>query len=295
MVVIRSESDDLTHKAMTLLGNKVAPIHPAIPPSEGPWICLVRVGEVNEVALQASLTKLTEVLGIPVVIFERSVPLGEPNRSALDRWTTEILIKQLNWLAPELKVALQSKGVNTPAKLASIDVIKIAREAISKSESVEQLKQFEEAVAFLQGHNKQWDAEKLMEQSLIVTEDFKNIEEAIILGITEADIYSQESNFVFGLALNGGRKGLVSYSRYRADFTEEPPHLSRLTQRMHKQMLSTVGNALGVARPTDPTSARAYPKDLAEHDAKSEFMSELCITGFENALRRKLPQIAHKP
>jgi predicted Zn-dependent protease len=294
MIVIRSESDNLTRKASKLLGNKFRPILFNSPPIKGPWICLVRVGEVNQVALNASLEKLEKVLGIPVVICERSVSLGKPHRSALERWSKEVLVKHLNWSAPELKFLLQSKNVDTASKLTPEDIITAARKAIQTSETNAQLKQFEENVAFLKNHDQQWDAEKLIELILPATEGIKNINGAVIIGITEIDIYSNESNFIFGTAQNGKAKGLVSFARYRADFNEEPPQLARLTQRMHKQILSTVGNALGIPRPTDPTSARAYPTNLAEHDAKSEFMSEMCITGFEKALNIKLPLAAHK-
>jgi len=68
----------------------------------------------------------------------------------------------------------------------------------------------------------------------------------------------------------------------------------RLLERIHKQLLSSVGLALGVQRPTDPRSARSYPNSLDDHDSKGTWLSPECIKGFEKALGRPLPERTKK-
>jgi hypothetical protein len=64
---------------------------------------------------------------------------------------------------------------------------------------------------------------------------------------------------------------------------------------MHKQLLSSIGFALGVPRPQDSSSARAFPTSVQDQDAKSEYMSPACVAGFERALGRPLPVEALPP
>ena len=71
----------------------------------------------------------------------------------------------------------------------------------------------------------------------------------VYIGITEADIYGNNNNYLFGVARTGD-SGLISYARYRAWF-HRGENQSRLLDRIHKQLLSSVGFALGVPRPTD--------------------------------------------
>ena len=114
------------------------------------------------------------------------------------------------------------------------------------------------------------------------------------VGIVSVDIYGNDNNYLYGLAKTGSSCCLISYRRYTAWFNEEKEKQERLLERIHKQLLSSIGFALGVPRPTDPRSARSYPNSLTDHDAKGTWLSPQCIEGFEKALGQPLPERTKK-
>lgn len=297
MVEERAESDELNADARKLQGKTSQPEPPyaAAQSIEGPWVCLVRLGDVNMVAIQATMEKLRATLGIPVFLHEEQVQLGKAHRSAFSRWVRNDLTNKLNWRAPILRDYLNTHNASSPDEMPPSLVLEAILDALRYEGQTNDVRQLEEAAAFYRRHDQQWSASAITDYGHRSAQGVPGIRQAIVIGVTEADLYDGDNNYLFGSARTGGKMGVVSYARYRADFYGEPPDLARLTQRMHKQLLSTIGFALGVPRPTDPTSARSYPASLPEHDAKSEYMSEACIAGFERALGVTLPTQAHKP
>jgi predicted Zn-dependent protease len=91
------------------------------------------------------------------------------------------------------------------------------------------------------------------------------------IGITEEDIYSDDSNFLFGQ--QKGQNGVMSYHRFTAAFNDSQPDRSKLRDRSAKQLISNVFHIFGIPRCTSPLCARAYPNSLEEHDRKS---TEIC-------------------
>src|SRR5206468_9105996 len=100
------------------------------------------------------------------------------------------------------------------------------------------------------------------------------------LGMTDMDLYSNESRYVFGLAAMGLNCGIFSYRRYTSALLDEPPNRARLRERTLKQALSSVGLLFGLQRCTEPTCARAYANDLAEHDSKQPKLCVACNEAF---------------
>ena len=297
MVDERSESDTLCNQARKLAGKDPVPTPPAPgkKPPAGPWICLVRLGSVNEVVLADSMRKLRETLGVPVLLHGDIAELGKPHRSALTQWVKHYVQPQVVWDSAPGRQFLRTLGVSSPDDIRPAQLIKAMCDGLRGGGRDEEADKLQTTADFYREHDKQWDASVFADYGYRAAAEALHLEQAVVIGITEGDLYSEDSNYLFGMALTGARKGVVSYARYRADFNGEPPDRARLVTRMHKQLLCTTGFALNVPRPTDPTSARAYPASLAEHDAKSEYMSEACIAGFEKGLGVKLPEAAHKP
>jgi predicted Zn-dependent protease len=94
------------------------------------------------------------------------------------------------------------------------------------------------------------------------------------LGVTEADIFAKDYNFLFGWAGKG--YGVASYHRFRAVFAGESPQRPRLRKRTVKQCISSSFHILGIPRCTTPTCAQAYPHSLIEHDQKSLKICSWC-------------------
>ena len=297
MVDERSESDKLCNEARKLAGTEPVPTPPG--PDEkltrGPWICLVPLGHINHVVLADTMHKLHETLGIPVFLYGETVELGKPQRSAFGRWVKTKVMTRMKWDTQAGRQFLAAMGAASPDDIKPSKFVEALVAGLRSGGRGDEAKVLEDNATFYRKHDQQWDAVLLADYGFQATAGMPHRDQAVVFGITEADLYGDNTNYLFGLALTGARKGVVSYARYRADFEGEPPDRARLVTRMHKGLLSSVGFALNVPRPTDPTSARAYPASLAEHDAKSEYMSEACVDGFERALGVKLPEAAHKP
>jgi predicted Zn-dependent protease len=301
MVLKRTETDELYAAAAKMLDKAPTVDLPMAldqaDPSQLNWVCLVRVGSVNAVVLHDSAKKLEAVLGIPVRVHPKVVKLPTATRSAFDRWTWKQLKPQLNLNGHgifSLQRLLNGRDPSEGSVSSREFVTAVGNLFLNEGRRSEADALRQQAVRYL-NYDKQWEIDRLRDHALSSAADMENKKPAIRIVITEADLYGGDNNFLFGGALTGQREGIVSYSRYRGELNAEPPDRARLVTRMHKQLLSTVGFSLGVPRPTDPTSARSYPASLPEHDAKSEYMSEACISGFAGALGQSLPAAARKP
>src|SRR5258708_20087041 len=82
---------------------------------------------------------------------------------------------------------------------------------------------------------------------------------------------------------------VVSYARFRASFSQAPEDRQRFSIRLQKQLLSSLGNALGLPKCADPRCVRAYPKSLEELDAKGADYCDVCREGVSRALGSPLP------
>ena len=80
--------------------------------------------------------------------------------------------------------------------------------------------------------------------------------------------------------------GIISYWRYRSALVEEPPNRDRLRERTLKQALSSAGLLFSLTRCTEPTCARAYANDLAEHDSKQPRLCSACKEAFSKRFRK---------
>ena len=113
----------------------------------------------------------------------------------------------------------------------------------------------------------QYDTKRLLTE---LKKEFRATKKPAIkgyLGITEADIFTKDYNFLYGSS--GSGYGVMSYHRFRAVFNEEPPNRPRLLKRTAKQGISSSFSILGIPRCSTPTCVQGYPNSLTEHDQKS--------------------------
>ncbi len=89
------------------------------------------------------------------------------------------------------------------------------------------------------------------------------------LVVTEADLYTEGLNFVFGLATIGGSTALVSLHRLAAE--DEGLFLERAV----KECVHELGHTLGLGHCPDPACVMSFSDSLAEADAKG---TEFCAT-----------------
>jgi archaemetzincin len=89
-----------------------------------------------------------------------------------------------------------------------------------------------------------------------------------VLAVTEADLYSDDLNFVFGLADARGRAAVISVHRLRAGADAR-----RLHERVVKEAVHELGHTMGLGHCPDPRCVMHFSNMLADTDRKT---AELC-------------------
>jgi predicted Zn-dependent protease len=96
------------------------------------------------------------------------------------------------------------------------------------------------------------------------------------VGITEANIYSGDSNFIFssGILKGGSPVSVLSYSVMLAEtLQEEYQSRRRLIERISKELVPASLKQLGIPRPLDPSDPYSYANGVTRLDQKSLVLS----------------------
>jgi predicted Zn-dependent protease len=282
LVFNRAETDALLGRAAKVLRTA---FELKLPESE-PWpektnaLALVPVGEIDVWLLLDLRRELQDALQMPVIIQRAAMTIPRPGRDAL-HLKAEDLREKINKAKydPAFQTLLRRHKLSTQGLNDDDNVFVLTEKILETEPDKEQARRFREELGFLRRLGPQWDAAPLLDQ---MKQSFLPVRGSSrgILGITKLDLYSTQSRYVFGLAENGGNRGIVSYWRYRSDLADDPPNRERLRERTLKQALSSSGLLFGLPRCTDPTCARAYANDLTEHDSKEPRLCSACKEAF---------------
>jgi len=96
------------------------------------------------------------------------------------------------------------------------------------------------------------------------------------VGVTAADIYGGDANFLFSGAApkNGAWAGILSYARMQAETLGEPyQSRKRLVERLAKELVPASLKQLGIPRPSDPTDPYSYSDGVQRLDQKTLTLS----------------------
>jgi len=275
-----AEQDELVVKARHLLGEDVDISVPPIGRIEDKEhaVVFVPLGEVDILLVKEVAQALEKELGIPVVLQEVEMRLPPPGRGPLK----EMLHQLRYWLkAREDREQVQGLLAERALSLDDLEddyqaLLDFYKALAERSHGKEAAEQFSELVDQLSGRS-QWDADELLNVLKASVRDYAQ-EGVVHIGITGKDVYARDYNFLFGWTRRGA--GVLSYSRFTAEFTGETPNRDRLGDRILKQSFSSTGLAFGIPRCSNPTCPRAYPHSLSEHDAKSTKLCDACKEGF---------------
>lgn len=93
-----------------------------------------------------------------------------------------------------------------------------------------------------------------------------------VVGVTEADCYAGDLNFVFGIAQLGGGAAVVCLHRLRAGATQ-----STFLARAMKEIFHELGHACGLGHCADAGCVMHFSNSLADTDAKGEQLCAACM------------------
>lgn len=123
----------------------------------------------------------------------------------------------------------------------------------------------------------QYRSDVYVERLLDILAPFRsNDGRTMFVGVTEADIFSGENNFLFSLAgaKNGLGASLLSYVRMQASMFNEPNQSrKRLIERLAKEMVPATLKLLGIPRPADPSDPYSYSDSVERLDQKTLTLS----------------------
>ncbi len=300
-VVELSETEELRERAAEWLG--VAPEPPLtvlddrLIPLGRPAICIIPVGKPPMWLVNRCGYALSAILGLEVFRYPDRIALPPSNRSALRRWANQVG-NDIHWDHPDIARIMGRLDIrpNKERIISSTDVLRVMEAILQDTGTPEQLGNFRKAWdRFKQaGQDEQWDAEKLREHVLagLGKETNRSI---LWVALTEGDLYAGDNNYLFGLAGSPPACAVVSCARFTAAFNGEPPSARRLSERLLKQLLSSVGTLLGADRSLDPTCPRSYPNGLQQHDAKGLKLCERCRQMISASIRQPLPEAPADP
>lgn len=239
-------------------------------------IVLVPIGKVNSRLLAESRQELEAKVGLRFSIADDRLEPGEMDRRYLDQYLTKVVQHIQSTLSQEQLHTLFSAQQLSEVELEVPGAKRrFAEQFLEQMALPQQVQAFHEQLQRLEDQG-QFDVGRLIsdlkERFPMVDEEPTGMNIKGYLGVTEADIFSEETNFVFGTVERP--YGVMSYHRFLARTNDEPPNRPRLRARFVKQALSSAFFILGIPRCTSPMCARAYPHSLTEHDQKG---TELCL------------------
>ena len=286
LVETYAENDVMISRARAFLKEPSCESPPALSKLAGSTctIVLVPIGITDVCFLQELRSALETGLRIPVHVQQADVRIPPFSRDPLKEYIgrmRESLLANMEKSA-RLVVFLRNNKIHRDTLEEDDAVLNAVRLICANDGGTNALAGFNATLEEVGRIDKQWDIEKLMNNLHSETTPYWRIG-VRYLGVTKLDAYSGASNYIFGSAEPGGNNAVITYHRFTAEFNGETPNRDRLLKRTLKQALSSIGFMLGVVRCSDPTCARAYPHNMAEHDAKSEHLCAACKAGFEKA------------
>ncbi|PIE68606.1 MAG: hypothetical protein CSA21_06755 [Deltaproteobacteria bacterium] len=232
---------------------------------QGLKVILIPLEPCNPWLLDDIAEKYKKITSIPVVI--RRLPVSwttpKPERSVyrpyLEKIASNIWKKQADFSGWSL------------AKLKNEIMKKAEEEGPQAVNSVNQL--FRE----MEGAGYQWNATPIMNWlSHKIAPYFSKDPRTMVVGITELDIFSGKSNFVF--SVYGGHKdspvSILSYAKMRAKFTGRNQSRARLTDNAAKELVPASLKKLNIPRSIDPLCPYSYSNGLQRLEQKTLNLSE---------------------
>jgi archaemetzincin len=100
--------------------------------------------------------------------------------------------------------------------------------------------------------------------------------DAVLLAITDFDLYKTSHRFVFGDADDAQETAIVSIHRLRSEFYGEPADSNLLFQRTLKESIHELGHAFGLKHCYNARCAMYYSNSIFETDNKMPHFCDTC-------------------
>lgn len=232
----------------------------------GLQVILIPLSPVNPWLLDQTAKTYEEITDIPVKIrrLKEQWQFAEPDRFYRERDIQRVLISLRNG---NLDFAGWNKARYSSELLKAVE----SADALSRY----QAKDLVGAIDRLPGQYRvdavlDWLSESVQEYR---SDDIRTM----YVGITEANIFAGDSNYVFssGIPEDKSPVSVLSYSMMLAKtLSENYESRQRLTERIAKELVPASLKLLKIPRPADPTDPYSYSSGVARLDQKTLVLSE---------------------
>ncbi len=106
-----------------------------------------------------------------------------------------------------------------------------------------------------------------------------------ILGVTEADLYAKDLNFIFGQAQFSGKTCLISTHRLRPEFYGLRNNRELFTIRCIKEAVHELGHTFGLYHCRNPLCVMYFSNSIYDTDLKRAEFCERCKETITNILQ----------
>lgn len=123
---------------------------------------------------------------------------------------------------------------------------------------------------------RQYNAETILnELSKIGVAKF--IDKAVpTLFVTDADIYYDGLNFVFGLEDPAKSAAIISLARLRTEFYDQRPNQDLLIERVVKEAIHEIGHHIGLDHCDRPSCVMCFSPSVSDVDTKQNYFCSVC-------------------
>ncbi|MHA1144507.1 MAG: archaemetzincin family Zn-dependent metalloprotease [Candidatus Helarchaeota archaeon] len=122
----------------------------------------------------------------------------------------------------------------------------------------------------------QYLANDLIEELIIIAKKRKSFR---TLGITRADLYTEDYNFIFGMAeshdIPGPKVAVISTCRLSNEFWNEPYNKDLFHERTIKEAIHELGHTFGLKHCSDNCIMR-FSNSILDTDAKPKTFCAIC-------------------
>jgi archaemetzincin len=106
------------------------------------------------------------------------------------------------------------------------------------------------------------------------------------LGVTEADLYVPNLNYVFGLANPSIRAGVISLNRLKPEGLDGEVDTTLYIDRAVKEAVHESGHLFGLPHDKNPRCVMFFSNSLADTDRKGRWFCPSCQTGLRDTFRQ---------